>query len=99
MGNKEVYVIEDKEAGTLRYSTWWKPGGGMMYNRDCLGHKHPEQTYNFLKRHGVTPEDYGIKHPLVEIKEKEFLTKTRDELIAEILTLREQLEAAYAAGF
>jgi hypothetical protein len=47
--------------------TWWKPGGGMMYKRDCLGSNHPEHPYNYVVReYGVDPEDFGIKKPIGE---------------------------------
>ena len=53
---------------SITIQTWWKPGGGMMYNRECLPPDHPEHIYNYVKREfGVDPEDYGIeKPPMIE---------------------------------
>lgn len=77
--------------GTLSYQIWYRPGGGQMINRDYLDHDHPEQTYNYLKRFGIKPEDFGIVHPLVEIMQKDFVGKSRVELIAEIVALRSEV--------
>lgn len=84
--------------GTLRYSQWVR-SGGMMYNRDCLGYDNPEQTYNHLKAHGITPEQYGILHPLEEIIKNEFADKSRGELVAEIFHLRKEVESMMRSGF
>jgi hypothetical protein len=49
---------------SIEYDPWWRPGGGMMYRRDCLGPDHPENLYNHIKRTCyVDPEWYGIKNP------------------------------------
>lgn len=37
----------------------WFSNGGMMVRRDCLPTKHPGSTYQYLKRHGYNPADYG----------------------------------------
>ena len=88
------------ENGTLTYNVWWKPTErGMMYNRDFLDHDHPEQTYNHLKSFGIRPEDFGIKHPLIEIMIREYAGKSREDLIVENMQLKKDLEAAYRAGF
>ena len=45
---------------------WWKPGGGMMYRRDCLDADHPEHIYNYMVRElGVRPEDYGVYKQII----------------------------------
>lgn len=84
--------------GTLHYSKWVR-GGSMMYNRDCLEYDSPDQTYNYLKAHGITPEHYGILHPLEEIIKTEFAGKSRGELISEIFQLRKEMESMLRSGF
>lgn len=82
--------------------TWWKPGGGMMYNRNALGANNPEHTYNYVKKMledakargdmgdaTLRPEDFGVKNPKAEM----FKGVTRDELIDEIISLRENIES------
>jgi len=96
MGNDKPTVVD----GTLTCSVWWKPTErGMMYNRDSLDYDHPQQTYNYLKSYGIRPEDFGIKHPLVEIMMREYVGKSREDLIVENMQLKKDLEAAYRAGF
>jgi hypothetical protein len=49
---------------SIEIEVWWKPGGGMMYRRDCLPPTHEQHIYNYIKREfGVNPEDYGIPNP------------------------------------
>lgn len=84
--------------GTLTYSKWVR-SGGMMYNRDCLEHDSPEQTYNYLKAHGITPENYGILHPLEEMINNEFAGKSRGELVSEIFQLRKEVESMMRSGY
>ncbi len=39
---------------------WYRPGGGMMYKRDCLPSEHPGSIYNYIKNElKLNPEDYG----------------------------------------
>ena len=55
----------NKEIEQISIPVWWKPGGGMMYRRDCLPIDHPEHTYNYIVReYGVRPELYGIEKPI-----------------------------------
>jgi len=47
----------------IEVPTWWVPGGGMMYRRDCLPSDHPESEYNYIKKtYNVRPEEYGVFH-------------------------------------
>lgn len=56
--------MSKKELITIEVPVWWKPGGGMMYKRECLPADHPESEYNYIKRtYGVNPVDYGIESP------------------------------------
>lgn len=66
---------------------WHKPGGGMMQRCDCLPIEHPMHPYNQLKNKGLVPEDYGVEHPHVA----EFKSKSRSELVAEIIQLRGEI--------
>lgn len=89
------------ENGTLTYPVWWQPNPnrGIMFNRDCLDHDHPEQTYNYLKRFGITPEHYGIEHPRVREMMQLYAHKSRAELIYELMNMRDQIMAYERAGF
>ena len=65
---EELVKKQCKEAPeSISYPVWWKPGGGMMYRRDCLSPDHPESSYNYLKRHypGLNPENYGVDKSVV----------------------------------
>lgn len=63
---------------SIEYSVWWKPGTGMMYNREALSPDHPEYVYNYLKREfGVDPEDYGVYHPINMTKEYNAISDLR----------------------
>ena len=73
----------------------WHSEGGMLVNTSALEHDHPMHPYNQIKAQGLKPEDYGMAHPLVEIDGEEFGDKSRGELIAEILTLRKELDGAF----
>lgn len=82
------------ENGDLRYTTWVRQGE-MLVNREALHPNNPEHLYNYLLNAGITPENYGVKHPYDEM----FAGKSRGELIAEVIDLREQLESAARHGF
>jgi hypothetical protein len=87
-------VTLSEDGTSLSYPVWVKIGT-MLYNRDCLDHDHPEQTYNFIKFHGFVPEDFGVYHPLYE----EFTKMSRSDLIREVVDLRKQLDAMMRSGF
>lgn len=61
---------------TLTYSKWWS-NGTMVFDRDALDYNHPEQTYNHLRKHGIEPEKWGIKHPMLD----QFKGMNRSQLI------------------
>lgn len=67
----------------------WIRQGGMLYNTDGLEIEHDMHPYNQALAQGVIPEEYGIHHPYA----LEFMDKTRDQLIAEVVQLRKQVEA------
>lgn len=71
----------------IEVSTWVKRGT-MMVNRAALDWNDPDHIYNHIVSLGYRPEDYGIKHPMTE----EFEDKSRDELIDEIVKLRQEIE-------
>ncbi len=82
------------DEGTLHYSGWVSNGGGMSYNRDCLSPKDPEQTYNYLKANGVTPEHYSIyayDHP-------EIRKLSRWELIDKCIEQQDEIDAMMRSG-
>lgn len=79
----------------ITIQTWWKPGGGILYNTEYLDHDHPIHPYNQALAQGVRPEDFGTQHPLAA----EFESKTRDGLIEEIASLRKEVAAYARAGF
>lgn len=85
------YLDED---GKLNYQPWVKHGD-MLYSREGLNPNDPDHLYNYLKEVGFEPERFGIKHPYDEM----FAGKSRGELIAEVIDLREQLESAARHGF
>ena len=66
-----------------------------MTNTYALDHDHPMHPYNQIKEQGLRPEDFGINHPLAE----EFDNMSRADLIAEVLSLRKEIEAMARAGF
>lgn len=73
----------------LQYDKYIKQGD-LMVLREGLSATDPNYIYNYLKnsevfiKNNITPEMFGIKNPL----EIEFKDKSRDELINEILNLR-----------
>ena len=69
-------IVIDRDAGTIRYPQWVRRGM-MQVNRDFLDHDDPDQTWNYLTRHGIDPAEYGVKNPLAE----EFNGKSRSQLI------------------
>lgn len=93
--NKKPYVKDDK----LHYGAYWDPGGGSIILREALGAEHPEHLYNYIKAAGITPEDYGIKHPVEEAAMAEFGHMSREELLQLCMQQRRELEACYRAGF
>ena len=79
----------------IEIQQWWKPGGGMMYNTECLDPDHHMHPYNQALAQGVRPEDFGIQNPYAA----EFNDKSREELIEEVIDLRKQVLAYAKAGF
>lgn len=76
------------ENGTLRYPTFVKRGD-LLQNRDCLSPDDEDHTYNYLRRHEIIPEDFGIEHPRTE----EYKNYSRDDLINEIEKLKKEILA------
>lgn len=73
----------------ITVSTFWSNGKGMSYRRSALPINHPENEYNWFKRTypNLDPYMYNIKNP----REEEFSDKSREQLIDEILSLRDTL--------
>ena len=73
-----------------RIISWdcWVRRGIMKVHRDSLDPSDPDHTYNYLKVNGVIPEEYGIVHP----QEEMFKDKSRQDLMDEILNLRQHVE-------
>ena len=69
----------------------WVTRGGMRYNTSCLPHNDPDSEYQQIIRAGGNPAEYGI----VDHLEEEFKDKTREQLMQEIVNLRNQLESLH----
>lgn len=72
----------------------WVKRGSMMVNAEALSPSDPDHTYNQILAQGKRPEDYGIFHPY----EVEFKGRSRNELIEEIVALREEVESLYRSS-
>ena len=81
-----VKLNEDKTE--LSYDKYVKRGS-LMQLRSALGLNDPDHLYFYLKNSpvlteaGVTPEDFGIFHPVAD----EYKDKTKEELISDITEL------------
>lgn len=73
----------------------WVKHGGMLVNTECLEPDHPSHPYNQALAQGVVPEDFGLQHPLYG----EFESRTRSQLIDEIISLRKEVMGYVRAGF
>lgn len=93
--NKTPYVEDDM----LHYGQYWDTGGGSIILREALSPDHPEHLYNYLKRHNITPEDFGVRCPVDEMAAQEYGHLTREELLNLVLEQRREIEAMYRAGF
>ena len=77
----------------LSYDKYVKRGS-MMQLREALGIGDPEHQYNYLKESkvlkdaGLTPEDFGIFHPVAA----KYMDKTKEELISDMTELIIQME-------
>lgn len=69
----------------------WVKRGIMMVNTEALDIDDPDHIYNQIRMQGKAPEDYGVEHPW----HKEFGSKSRGELMAEIVDLRKELNLMY----
>jgi hypothetical protein len=69
----------------------WVKQGCMLVNTSALDPDHEMHPYNQIVRQGERPEDFGVHHPYTEM----FKGKARGELCAEIVKLRQELEAAH----
>jgi hypothetical protein len=74
----------------IKYDAYVKKGN-MLCLREALSPHDPDHLYNYLKANGITPEEYGIFHPITE-KYKDF---TREQLLAKLYDLEVELENAY----
>lgn len=63
--------------------------GMMLVNTEALPIDDDDHVYNQVKALGLRPEDYGIRHPRTE----EFAARSRDDLIEEIVQLRDTVLA------
>lgn len=78
----------EKDNTELHYDKYVKRGS-LMQLREALGLNDPDQQYNYLKNSpvleaaGVTPEDFGIFHPVAD----KYRDKSKEELIAVITDL------------
>ena len=94
---KAAGIVIDEEEGTLSYPVWHKRGT-MMVNRDCLDADDPNQTYNYLSAHGITPENYGIEHPMME-QFRAYHDMSRGQLMEALFRAHKELEGLARAGF
>ena len=78
----------EKDNTELHYDKYVKRGS-LMQLREGLGLNDPDHQYNYLKNSpvlveaGVTPEDFGILHPVAA----EYKDKTKEELISDMTKL------------
>lgn len=79
---------------TVSIKEWVQRGEGLMVNAYSLSIKDPDHAYNQILAQGKRPEDFGMKHPYAE----EFEHMSRDELILEIIELREENMAIHRAA-
>lgn len=93
--NKAPTITED---GKLSYTAYWDTGR-MLILREALDHDHPENLYNHLKAHNIDPSEWGVKCPLDEMCSAEYGHLTREELIAELVKAKREIDAAMRAGF
>lgn len=93
--NKPPVISEE---GQLQYQAYLNTGT-MLILSEALDHDHPENLYNYLKSHGIKPEDYGVKLPIDEIAEEEYRGVSREELIVELVKAKREIDAAYRAGY
>ena len=81
-----IKLSEDKKE--LSYDKYVKRGS-LMQLREGLSLKDPDHQYNYLKNSpalkegGLTPEDFGIFHPVTA----KFMDSTKEELIGVITDL------------
>jgi len=80
---------------SVSIKTWHSSGDGLMVNTYALGYNHPMHPYNQVIAQGKRPEDYGIKNPL----EEEFASKSRNQLIEEIIALRSEINGRAMYGY
>jgi hypothetical protein len=92
MSDLKTPYIDDQ--GKLHYDGWVSNGGGMMFNRDCLDADDPAQTYNYLLRHGIVPEDYGIYN--LKYAHLEGLSKA--ELLNRCVELESEISSMLKSG-
>jgi hypothetical protein len=74
----------------IKYDAYARKGRGWVL-REALPANDPDQLYNYLKANGITPEDYGIFHPITE----KYKDLTREQLLAKLYDLEVELENAY----
>jgi hypothetical protein len=87
---REAKMIHLENNNTeLHYDQYVNKGGMMSYLRSALPLSDPDHLYNYLKNSSVlteanlTPEHFGIYHPVVE----KFKGKPEEELLSVITDL------------
>ena len=73
----------------------WVKRGNMLHRRDCLDWDDPDHPYNYIKRLGHQPEDYGIVNP----KHAQYEHLDRRQLIDRLANAESELKAMAANGF
>jgi len=68
--------------GVLHYDAFLLKGD-FVVRRDDLAKNHPEQTYNYIKSFGISPEFFGIANPN---------ERSISELIAENSRLKRRIQ-------
>lgn len=89
-------ITLEKNNTELHYDQFVNKGGLISYLRSALPFSDPDNLYNYLKNSSVlinanlTPEHFGIYHPVVE----KYKNKSKEELlslIADLIMENEQL--------
>jgi hypothetical protein len=84
--SKTVKLSKDKSQ--LTYDAYWDAGNGHHLLREALPIYHKENLYNYIKRHDIVPEEYGVYHPI----RHEYSSLSRNELLNKVVELELQIK-------
>lgn len=69
-------------------------GKGVLVLREALDYDHPENLYNFIKRHDIEPERFGIEKPRKPVTD-DYDDWSKEDLIKHIRRLEKQIESGF----